>query len=364
MAIIMWQKAISVNKMIMRTATPVIIPNSQQYYNIKYSAIQCVFCWVLSKFLSTISEENKKVDTVNKKGFILNMKKPLVFQGTATAIITPFRNGEIDFVSFGKLLDRQTDNGIDAIVVCGTTGEAATLTPCERLRLIEFAVRRAGAKVPIIAGTGSNSTKCAVELTKEAVDSGCDAVLVVTPYYNKATQNGLVKHYEKIADTSEVPLIIYNVPTRTGVNVEPETYAELAKHPNINAVKESGTNLVKILEMLRLCGDSLTLYSGNDNQIMPLLALGSMGVVSVLSNLLPDKVKKITSSYFKGDAKTALAEQLRLLPLMEGIFKEVNPIPIKYLLSEHGLCKNEMRLPLTEIEPSTAGMLDKLMQQI
>ena len=292
------------------------------------------------------------------------MKKPLVFQGTATAIVTPFRNGEIDFISFGKLLDRQTDVGIDAIVVCGTTGEAATLTACERLRLIEFAVRRSGSKVPIIAGTGSNSTNLAVEMTREAVEAGCDAVLVVTPYYNKATQKGLVKHYEKIADTSEVPVIIYNVPTRTGVNVEPETYAELAKHPNINAVKESGTNLVKIQETIRVCGDSLTLYSGNDNQILPLLALGSMGVISVLSNLLPDRVKKITSSYFTGDTKTALAEQLKLLPLMEGIFSEVNPIPIKYLLSEHGLCKNEVRLPLTEIDPVHASMLDKLMSEL
>lgn len=292
------------------------------------------------------------------------MKKPLVFQGTATAIITPFKNGEIDFVSFGKLLDRQTDNGIDAIIVCGTTGEAATLTPCERLRLIEYAVRRSGAKVPIIAGTGSNSTRCAVELTKEAVEAGCDAVLVVTPYYNKATQKGLVMHYEKIADISEVPLIVYNVPTRTSVNIEPETYAELAKHPNINAVKESGTNFVKILETLRLCGDSLNLYSGNDNQIMPLLALGSMGVISVLSNLIPDEVKKITSSYFAGDTKTALDQQLRLLPLMEAIFCEVNPIPIKYLLSEHGLCKNEVRLPLTQVEPAHASMLDKIVSQL
>ena len=292
------------------------------------------------------------------------MRKPLVFQGTATAIVTPFRNGEIDFVSFGKLLDHQTDNNIDAIVVCGTTGEAATLSPCERLRLIEFAVRHSGAKVPIIAGTGSNSTKCAVDMTKEAVDAGCDAVLVVTPYYNKATQKGLIKHYVKIADSSDVPLIIYNVPTRTGVNIEPETYAELAKHSNINAVKESGTNFVKILETIRLCGDSLSIYSGNDNQIMPLLTLGSMGVISVLSNLIPDKVKKITSAFFEGDTKTALDEQLRLLPLMEGIFTEVNPIPIKYLLSEYGLCKNEVRLPLTEIEPVHASMLDKLMSQL
>lgn len=288
------------------------------------------------------------------------MKKPVVFQGTATAVVTPFKNGEIDFISFGRLLEFQTDNDIDAIVVCGTTGEAATLSACERLRLVEFAVRHSGSKVPIIAGTGSNSTATAVELTREAAETGCDAALVVTPYYNKATQAGLVKHYETIADASEVPIIIYNVPTRTGVNIELETYVELSKHQNIVAVKESGTNIPKIAEMVRLCGDSLALYSGNDNQILPLLSLGGIGVVSVLSNFLPASVGKICSYYFSGDSKAALDRQLKLLPLMEGVFCEVNPIPVKYLLSQRGYCTDEVRLPLTTIEPAHASMLDRL----
>ncbi|HBL84201.1 MAG: 4-hydroxy-tetrahydrodipicolinate synthase [Clostridiales bacterium GWF2_38_85] len=291
------------------------------------------------------------------------MNKPIVFQGTATAMVTPFRNDEIDFISFGHLLERQTENGIDALVICGTTGEAATMSDCERLRVIEFAVRHSGAYVPIIAGTGSNSTAHAVELTKEAVEVGCDAALVVTPYYNKATQIGLVSHYTTIADASEVPIIIYNVPTRTGVNVEPKTYAELAEHPNIVAVKESGTNIVKIQEMLRLCGDKLTLYSGNDNQILPLLALGGMGVVSVLSNLLPASVSEICKEYFNGNNEKALKKQLELLPLMEEIFVEVNPIPIKTLMAQKGLCTNEVRLPLTEMEPKNKEKIIALVEK-
>jgi len=237
--------------------------------------------------------------------------KKTIFQGAATAIITPFKNGEVDYESFGKMIDWQIDSGIDGLVVCGTTGEASTLNDEEHRNVIGFAVQKANKRVPIIAGTGSNDTVYAIDLTKEACSLGADAVLCVTPYYNKATQKGLIDMYIKIADASEKPVILYNVPSRTCVNIEPSTYAVLADHENIVAIKEANGNISKIVETMSLVGDKLDLYSGNDDQILPLLALGGKGVISVVSNIMPKETKEICTSFFSGDIKSSCRLQLQ-----------------------------------------------------
>ena len=284
------------------------------------------------------------------------MKTP-IFKGIATALITPITENGIDYEAFGKLIDWQIDEGVNALVVCGTTGEASTLTDDEHKEAIAYAVKRAQKRVPIIAGTGSNDTGYAIELTKFACEAGADAVLVVTPYYNKATQNGLVKMFTDIADASTVPVILYNVPSRTGVNIAPATVAKLAKHPNINAIKEASGNISQIVEIASLCGDEINIYSGNDDQIIPIMSIGGIGCISVLSNVLPKESAELCQKFFDGDIKGSAKMQLDYLPLINALFSEVNPIPVKAAMAAMGYCEDYLRLPLTPMEDAHKQVL-------
>ena len=283
--------------------------------------------------------------------------KKIVFEGAATALITPLTPDGIDYELFGKLIDWQIEKGIDAIVVCGTTGEASTLSDDEHRDAIAFAAKRAAGRVPIIAGTGSNDTAYALDLTRCACEAGADAMLVVTPYYNKATQTGLIRMFTEIADKSTKPVMLYNVPSRTGVNIEPKTYEALADHPNIVAIKEANGNISKIVETMARVGDRLTLYSGNDDQIVPLMALGGKGVISVLSNLLPAETSAMCHKFLAGDVKGAAAMQMRYHNLIDALFCEVNPIPVKAAMAKMGWCQNFLRLPLTPMEEKNAETL-------
>ena len=284
------------------------------------------------------------------------MKKP-VFEGMATALITPITEKGIDFEAFGKLIDWQIEEGIDGIVVCGTTGEGSTLTDEEHKEAITYAVKRANKRVPIIAGTGSNDAAYALELTKYACDAGVDAVLVVTPYYNKATQNGLIKLFTQIADIATAPVILYDVPSRTGVSLEPKTVMELSNHPNINGIKAACGNISKIAEIAALCGDNINIYSGNDDQVVPIMSLGGKGCISVLSNVLPKESSLMCKKFFEGDVKTACKMQLQYLPLINALFSEVNPIPVKAAMAEMGFCEDYLRLPLTPMEDNHREIL-------
>jgi len=284
------------------------------------------------------------------------MKKP-IFEGIATALITPITENGIDYEAFGKVIDWQIEEGVNALVICGTTGEASTLTDDEHREAIAFSVKRANGRVPIIAGTGSNDTAYALELTKFACEAGVDGVLVVTPYYNKATQNGLIKMFTDIADASTVPVILYNVPSRTGVNIAPKTVAALAEHPNINAIKEASGNISQIAEVAALCGDKINIYSGNDDQIVPIMSLGGKGCISVLSNVLPKESVAICESFAKGDVKTACDLQLKYLNLINALFSEVNPIPVKAAMAAMGFCEDYLRLPLTPMEEANKEVL-------
>ena len=276
-------------------------------------------------------------------------KQP-IFKGIATALVTPTTPQGIDYDRFGKLIDWQIEKGINALVICGTSGEASTLSDPEHRAAIEFACERVNHRVPVIAGTGSNETDYAVELTKSACASGADGVLVVTPYYNKTTQNGLVKMYETIADASSVPVILYNVPSRTGININPDTYVKLAEHPRIAAIKEANSDISKIVETFSLVGDKLDIYSGNDDQIVPILSMGGMGCISVLSNVLPAETVAITDKFFAGDVAGAAALQCKFMPLVRSLFCETNPIPVKAAMAAMGFCENYLRLPLVPME--------------
>lgn len=284
------------------------------------------------------------------------MKTP-IFKGIATALITPITENGIDYEAFGKLIDWQIAKGVNALVICGTTGEASTLTDEEHKSAIEFAVKHTDKRIPIIAGTGSNDTVYALELTKFACEVGVDGVLVVTPYYNKATQNGLVKMFTDIADTSTVPVILYNVPSRTGINIEPKTVAKLAQHPNINAIKEASGNISQIAEVAHLCGDNINIYSGNDDQIVPIMSLGGIGCISVLSNVLPEESVELCNKFFEGDIKGSAKMQLEYLPLINALFSEVNPIPVKAAMAAMGYCEDYLRLPLTPMEAAHKAVL-------
>ncbi|MBQ3817287.1 MAG: 4-hydroxy-tetrahydrodipicolinate synthase [Clostridia bacterium] len=288
--------------------------------------------------------------------------KKTIFEGMATALITPITENGIDYEAFGRLIDWQISEGINALVVCGTTGESSTLTDEEHRSAIKFAVKKAKGRVPIIAGTGSNDTAYAVELTKEACTAGVDAVLVVTPYYNKATQNGLYRMFTTIADASTVPVILYNVPSRTGVNIEPETVARLAEHPRICGIKEAGGNISKIAEMFSLCKDNIDVYSGNDDQVIPIMALGGKGCISVLSNIMPKKATEMYRLFKEGKTAEAAKLQIDLLPLINALFCEVNPIPVKAAMAAMGFCENYLRLPLTPMEKAHEENLLKLMK--
>ena len=286
-----------------------------------------------------------------------------VFRGAATALITPLTENGVDFDALGKLIDWQIDEGINALVIAGTTGEKSTLNDEEHHAVLEFSAERIAGRVPMIAGTGSNDTAHAIEMTRFACGCGADAVLVVTPYYNKATQNGLVKMYKTIADASEKPLIVYNVPSRTGVGIEPATYALLADHPNIAGIKEANGDLSRIMKTFALIGDRLDLYSGNDDQIVPLMSMGGQGVISVLSNLMPKQTVEICNRCFRGDFAGAAALQCALLPLINALFSEVNPIPVKAAMAAMGWCENYVRLPLTPMEDAHAQALYRLMRE-
>ncbi len=278
------------------------------------------------------------------------MRTQSIFRGAASALITPLDENGINYEQFGRFVDWQIDEGINALVVSGTTGERATLTNQEHKAAISFVVERAAGRVPVIAGTGTNDTACAVELTRYACQAGVDACLVVTPYYNKATQNGLVAVYNTIADAATKPIILYNVPSRTGVGIEPATYARLADHPNIAAIKEANGNLSAIVETVALVGDKLDIYSGNDDEIVPILAMGGKGVISVLSNVLPRQTVELCDKFFAGDVAGAARMQCEMLDLIRALFCEVNPIPVKAAVAAMGFCKNYLRLPLTPIE--------------
>lgn len=291
------------------------------------------------------------------------MKKKTVFRGIATALITPFKDGRIDFNAYGRFIDWQIENGVNALVACGTTGESSTLCDKEHRAALAYAVQRAAGRVPVIAGTGSNEFDYAVDLSKYAASVGADAILVVTPYYNKATQNGLIKMYTSIAEEAGVPTILYNVPSRTGVNIEPKTYAALAEHPNIVAFKEANGNISKIVETMSYVRGKLDLYSGNDDQIVPLMAMGGIGAISVLSNILPRETVEITERFFAGDVDGAAELQCRYHALIDALFSEVNPIPVKAAVAAMGFTENTLRLPLTEIEEGHKQTLLALMRK-
>ena len=283
--------------------------------------------------------------------------KKTIFTGAATAIITPFKNNQVDFDALAGLIEFQIAQGIDAIVSVGTTGESPTLTDAEHKEVIRFCVEKVNGRVPVIAGTGSNDVAYAISLTKYACDVGADAMLLVTPYYNKATQNGLIASFTAVADASTKPCILYNVPSRTGCNITPETCAVLAEHENIAAIKEASGNISQVAKIAQLCGDKLDIYSGNDDQIVPIMSLGGKGVISVLSNLLPRETSDICRLFLQGNTQEALKMQLEYLPLVDALFSEVNPIPVKAAMAAMGFCENSLRLPLTAMERKNEEIL-------
>ena len=291
------------------------------------------------------------------------MERKPIFTGAASALITPMNASGVDYENFRKLINWQIEEGIDALVIAGTSGEASTLTDEEHREVLKFAVEVVDGRVPVIAGTGSNDTDYAIDLTKYACEIGCDAMLVVTPYYNKATQKGLIKMFTAIADASTKPIILYNVPSRTGVNIEPATYAALADHPMIQGIKEANGQIDKITETMALCGDKLDLYSGNDDQIVPLMSVGGKGVISVLSNVLPKETSEMCHKFFNGDIKGAAEMQFKYFPLIKALFSEVNPIPAKAAMAAMGFCDDYVRLPLTCMEDATKAVLIDRMRE-
>ena len=288
------------------------------------------------------------------------MVKKEIFRGTATAMITPFREGEIDFDCLGRLIDIQISAGIDALVIGGTTAEAATLTDEERYRLFEFSAERIDGKTKLIFGTGTNDTRVAINHSKYAEKVGCDGLLLVTPYYNKGTEGGIEKHYLSIAESVNLPTLLYNVPSRTGVNLGFNLIARLSEHPNIVGIKEASDSTDRLVTLASM-SDKIALYSGNDSQVFPTLTLGGLGVISVISNLLPRETKEMTDAYFNGDIAKARDIQFRLLPLIQAMFMETNPSPIKYAMSLVGLCSSELRLPLSEPRESTKREIERLL---
>ena len=289
------------------------------------------------------------------------MKKE-IFRGVGTAISTPFEGDAVNYKAYDRLLNYQLDNDIDAIIVCGTTGESATMDIDERKQLIEHTVLRTGGRAKVIAGTGGNNTKEVIAMSKFADSIGVDGLLVVTPYYNKATQDGLVKHYKLVADSVNIPIIAYNVPSRTGINITPETCKKLAEISNINAIKEASGDISQVAKIAALCGDDLNIYSGNDDQIIPVLALGGKGVISVLSNVMPFYTRQMVMEYLDGHIDSARRMQLDVLDLCEALFSEVNPIPVKEALNQMGFDFGQPRMPLTPMSRDKAKVLTKSLQ--
>lgn len=287
------------------------------------------------------------------------MNRTPLFRGCGVALATPFRDGHVDFTALERLVDYQLEGGTKAIIACGTTGEPATMTPDERESVIKAIVKRADGKIPVIAGTGTNCTQAVIDTAKRYEDIGVVGQLVVTPYYNRTTQEGLYRHFITIAESTSLPMIIYNVPSRTTLDISPETLSRLAEHENIIAVKESSYDVPFVMEKLLRAGARLTFYSGNDEMTVPELALGFEGLISVTANLLPRRMSDMVDTYLSGDHERALGMQLELLRLMRALFVEVSPIPLKYAMSRMGLCENELRLPLVELGENNRALLDE-----
>lgn len=285
--------------------------------------------------------------------------KKIIFKGCGTAIATPFNEKGINFIEFEKLIEFQINNGADSIIICGTTGESSTMTLDEKISLIKNTIEIVNHRIPIIAGTGSNNTKETIKMSRIAQDLGVDGLLIVTPYYNKATQNGLIKHYKSISENVNIPIILYNVPGRTGVNILPNTCLELSKLKNIVAIKEASGNISQVAEISHLCGDNLNIYSGNDDQILPVLSLGGIGVISVLANIKPKVTHDIVQNFFNGNFNTAKQLQLENLPLINALFSEVNPIPVKEALNIIGFDFGLPRMPLTQLSSDNKCKLEK-----
>ena len=290
--------------------------------------------------------------------------KNTVFKGYATAMVTPMTSTGVDYDALARFIEFQLEEGIHALVAVGTTGESATLTPEERKEVIRFTVERVAGRVPVIAGTGTNNTEHVLEYTRSACDNGADAVLVVTPYYNKATQGGLIAHYTAVADASDKPVILYNVPSRTGCNLLPATVAQLAEHPRITGIKEASGNMAQVVEIFARCGDKIDVYSGEDGITLPMLAMGGMGCISVLSNVVPKMAADIANRFFAGDVAGAAELQCRTLNLTNALFSEVNPIPAKAAISAMGFGKEHLRLPLTPMEPAHREVLFAEMRKL
>lgn len=289
--------------------------------------------------------------------------KKVLFKGVGTAIATPFGSNGVNLSAFKKLLDFQLSNSVDSIIVCGTTGEAATMSDDEKSSIISCAVDFVADRVPVIAGCGSNDTNKAISNAKLAESLGVDGLLIVTPYYNKCTQSGLISHYSKIAESVSIPIILYNVPSRTGVNIEPETCLELSKIPNIVAIKEASGNISQVAKIAALCKDNLFIYSGNDDQVLPILSLGGIGVISVLSNIKPLETHNMVASFLDGNLADSKNLQLDLLPIISALFCEVNPIPVKYALNVLGFDFGLPRLPLCELSSKNKVLLDNLLKK-
>lgn len=289
--------------------------------------------------------------------------KDIIFKGCGTAIVTPFTEDGVNFEEFGKLIENQIENNVDAIIVCGTTGESATMTEQEKKETIKYAIDKVAKRTKVVVGTGSNNTKLAIEMSKFAEQAGADALLVVTPYYNKTTQKGLVMHYTAIANEVKLPIIMYSVPSRTGVNILPETCKELSKIENIVAIKEASGNISQVAKIASLCGDNLAIYSGNDDQIIPVLSLGGKGVISVLSNIMPKYTNEMCYKYFEGNTCEAAKMQLEVIDLCDALFSEVNPIPAKYALNLMGYNFGKPRMPLIELSDANKEILKNVMKK-
>lgn len=287
-----------------------------------------------------------------------------LFYGSGTALITPFKGQRVDYDTLEELIDWQIDSETDALIILGTTGEPSTITPSERAAIIECAVSRVSGRIPLYVGTGSNSTRTAVEQSIEAMRLGADGLLVVTPYYNKTSHSGLIEHYTTIADHVSIPIIVYNVPSRTGLNMPPEVMLELAKHPLLCGFKEACTDITHTMRLFELVGDGIAIYSGNDDQILPHMALGARGVISVAANILPQQIHAMTVGWLRGEMSACRSLQFSLLPLLRALFSEVNPIPVKAALSMMEKIENNLRLPLVSLDEKKAAILQREMQRL
>ena len=290
--------------------------------------------------------------------------KNTVFKGMATALVTPMTATGVDYDALARLIEFQIESGINGLISVGTTGESATLSPQERKEVIRFTVKQANGRVPVIAGTGTNNTQHVLEFTRSACGDGADAVLVVTPYYNKATQNGLIAHYTAVADAAEKPVILYNVPSRTGCNILPDTVAALSQHPNIVGIKEASGNMSQVVEIFAKCGDKIDVYSGEDALTVAMMAMGGMGCISVLSNVVPKEAVEMTDKVFAGDMAGAAALQCKLLPLINALFSEVNPIPAKAATAAMGFGEEIVRMPLSKMESPRREILFQEMRKL